>query len=1067
MANRLSPFTEVPRRVVGLRLLAFLILLALPLRQAAAVSPDLMISQLTHRSWSSFQLAPDSITSIAQSSDGWMWLSTGAGPIRFNGLEFDQISWTYDQIPMLSSASVIAADDALWVGYSHGGVVRFHGNSVTPFEPGKGLPDGKVHALARDGNAGIWAATETGVARYINARWEKFDSWPDVRDGVFAVFVARDNTLWLATATSVVAVTPDRGSARRVLKLPPIRSTKFFAQSLDGGIWLSAPGYGVARVDEGRKADQHWFSDLAIGQLLVDRDGNLWMTGDALRRLRWSEKGFDFTAREALRRLESFTRGDGLTGPLVSAIFEDNVGSIWAATNRGLDRFSATAILALALPAGVPNWGSIIMVEDGKDGIWLAAGGAPALLHYTHGRLMGQIAAPLMTAGCRDINGTVWFGGPHGVGSIVDGQFSLVAPPVGASGEDVLAMVHDKLGGLWVSIKHRGTYRLANGLWTENGGLQSLPPSPALVATRSESGDLWFGYERGVLARVRNGNVTLFGRPEGLRIGAITALTATGDSLWLGGESGLMRFNGEAFQEIHALTCAPFRSIWGIRESIAGDLWVHRATGLALVEDIRRAPGAAAATLNVPCRGFGPADGLGAPQLSPGASSLALSRDGNLWLTGKGGPKWASAENLKNGFALGDRDARGRPVSAVPVINSLSWTSRRTLGSAATSGTYISGRLVANNQDIKPPNVGEKLTLPPHIAELSIQISTSGPAGILYFRRYQWRLLGLSDSWEYASSDQSRMVKYFNLSPGMYRFEVVVDVDGVNSPAPTTLAFEIEPAFYQTVWFRACCVVAALALLALLFRLQLQRAGKRMGERFEAQVLERERIARDLHDTLLQGVQGLIMKVHSASEQMPEPSPARTTLHRALDDAQSVLIESRDRVMGLRSTRKGDLDLAADIAGIGSAIAKDAVTNFTMEVHGEPRSLQPQVHEESLAIVREAILNAIRHADARHIVVDIFHSRSALRVVVSDDGKGIPQEVRMRGRRVGHWGLPGMRERATRIRGTLHLDERQPSGTVVVLHIRAAAAYQQALPNLWRRTLARFRSARASEKLTR
>jgi signal transduction histidine kinase len=292
------------------------------------------------------------------------------------------------------------------------------------------------------------------------------------------------------------------------------------------------------------------------------------------------------------------------------------------------------------------------------------------------------------------------------------------------------------------------------------------------------------------------------------------------------------------------------------------------------------------------------------------------------------------------------------------------------------------------------------------------------------------------------NSLEDRSAVFRNLGPGDYRFEVTARIGYDEWASPTTLEFEILPAFYQTTWFAVACVLSVCLVIVFAFRLQLRRAADRLQEKVEARLSERERIARDLHDTLLQGVQGLIMKIHAATLQLPEREPSRQTLDDALDAAQSVLVEGRDRVASLRASELQRRDMTNDIASIGERLADDHAVEFRASVHGATRIIHPIVQEEALLIVREALHNAFRHANARQVATDVFFDRTALRILISDDGCGVPAQVLAAGGRDGHWGMAGMRERARRIRGTLEVRSAQGQGTQVELRVRAAISYK-------------------------
>jgi signal transduction histidine kinase len=421
---------------------------------------------------------------------------------------------------------------------------------------------------------------------------------------------------------------------------------------------------------------------------------------------------------------------------------------------------------------------------------------------------------------------------------------------------------------------------------------------------------------------------------------------------------------------------------------------------------------------------------------------MLQTSDGRLWLSDREAPKSVGLRYLFDLEEPQQTTSRGEIIPTIPEIDELVWSTYGKDG--VRFGQYTPFKRHIRMDTYGPMGTlppGAALQLPPHTRDVEFMFSApvqQRPGGVTF----KMRLVGTSDRWIQMPVPGNDKAIFRNLGPGTYRFEVVAKVTNSLEEGPAaTLAFEILPAFYQTTWFAWLCAVSALAALALMFRMQLRRAAGRLREKLEARMSERERIARELHDTLLQGVQGLIMKINAASLQMREHEPARETLDQALDAAEQVLVEGRDRVASLRESGNFERDLTNDIASIGERLAEDHSIAFRASVHGVTRPLHPLVQEEAFLIVREALHNAFRHAGARHITTNVFFDRQALRIEVSDDGRGISKEV-LAGGRMGHWGLAGMRERARRIRGALEFKSDAEHGTQVELRVRAAVAYK-------------------------
>jgi signal transduction histidine kinase len=306
---------------------------------------------------------------------------------------------------------------------------------------------------------------------------------------------------------------------------------------------------------------------------------------------------------------------------------------------------------------------------------------------------------------------------------------------------------------------------------------------------------------------------------------------------------------------------------------------------------------------------------------------------------------------------------------------------------------------------------------------------------------FEYKLEGYDRDWRDAGT--RRQAFYSNLPPRNYTFRVkACNNSGLWNEAGASLDFNIAPAYYQTRWFLVLCVLTTMALLYLLYQLRLRQATQRVRASMEARQAEREQIARDLHDTLLQSVQGLILKFQAAAKQIPWEEPARQTIERTLDHADQVLAEGRDRVKNLRAAAESITDLPVAFQQVADETSQTRDTTFKTVVEGSVRELSPMVLDECYAIGREALINALTHSGGLHIEVEITYDVREFRLHVLDDGRGIDPEVLEKGARDGHWGLQGMRERASKIGGQLEFWSRPGTGTEVGVTVPAAMAYR-------------------------
>jgi signal transduction histidine kinase len=313
--------------------------------------------------------------------------------------------------------------------------------------------------------------------------------------------------------------------------------------------------------------------------------------------------------------------------------------------------------------------------------------------------------------------------------------------------------------------------------------------------------------------------------------------------------------------------------------------------------------------------------------------------------------------------------------------------------------------------------------------------------------RYRYRLDGVDADWRELTA--ARQAFYTNLRPGHYLFRVLAaNNDGVWNESGASLAFVIPPAFIQTRWFIALCVVGGAAAVWALVRLRVRQVRRRLEERMEDRLNERTRIARELHDSLLQGFQGLMFRLQAVRQLLPErPGDAAKFLDSAMQVGDQAIGEGRDAVQNLRSSSFDDRDLAASLSALGTELRKGidppSKPEYRVVVEGRPRELTAIVRDEAYRIAREAVSNAYQHARAGHIETEVTFGDADLTIRVRDDGIGLDPQILARGQRSGHWGLPGMRERSESFGGHLHVWSEGNAGTEVELQIPADIAYSE------------------------
>lgn len=1001
-----------------LKVLALLVLLP---GLALAVPPELSAVQLHHRVWTAREGAPEGARMMAQTKDGFLWFATISGLVRFDGVRFERYeSSSGAKVPAAFVTAVYALPDGgLMVGWNNA-AMRIRDGHAELYEEANGFPPGTVYGFQMDGAGALWAAITGGFARFDGKRWEKVgDAWGFKSRQAQALFVDRDGTLGALTETTLVTLAKGARSFRSTggtsTSLSPIvqspSGTYFYSDARGIRRFSNLDAYDVAGAPylvEGTERKD-------FRPMLVDRDGALWFGATTgVGRIARPDGGKTV--------VELLGKSEGL-GSRVLSLLEDRDGSIWLSTVAGVERLRAGRVTPLAgtgeetYPALMPQPdGSMRFAGLDRDLREIAADGSPR-----------RVAPISVNCAYRDASGRAWYcGGPVGgakarLFSEVGGRLAEVSlPDEAVQGRHILAVAVDGDSAPWISLEGQGIYRRQGSSWRRVTELRREGKLHSLVLTTDPRGEVWVGYSYDRVAHWKAGVVRQWvEKKDGLEIGHIFAMLATDRQVWAAGELGLALLDGPKFRKVQATNPDVLRGVTGIVQTKDGNLWLHGTAGAVLIEahEVQRAmeqPGHL-----VSYRLFNADDGLaGRNTGSQCRPSLVAGPDGRLWFGTVSGV--FSLDPTKVGVNQFSSNAR---IDAV----------------------------VANDQGIhRTPG---ELALPP--LTTSLRVDYTAPNLIAPERvKFRYRMEGVDSDW--TSAGARRQAFYTNLEPGAYRFNVAAaNEDGVWNDEPASVSFVIAPAWYQSRWFYAVCALLATAAVVFLHRLRVARIRAQTHSRLQARLLERERIARELHDTLIQGFQGLMLSFHAAMKRIPDGQQSRAQMEEALSRAEGVLAEGRDRVRGLRQSVVYDGDLRAALTEFADDLAVLHPAVYQVDLQGTERELHPVVLEEVYSIAREALANAFRHAAAQRIEARVVFGDEGLRIRISDDGKGIDPDVLSAGSVPGHWGLPGMRERAQKLGAKLRLRSGPGAGTDVELEIPAAIAYRDAPEEGWWRRLGR------------
>lgn len=964
---------------------------------AYGLDPARALSQFVREDWSVERgFVGGVVHAIAETPDGYLWLGTDQGLVRFDGMTFT-----------LVSESDVSASGAAVLGLAVGGNgdlwIRRRGPNVQRLSKGRfedalwslSPKEEFVMAIAGGRHGAVLLAARThGVARHADGRFATLVPLP-AEERVQVMVEAPDGRVWLGTEDhglfSVLEGRVTRGPgdlARDTIEA--------LSPAADESLWIGTPR-GVRRWN-GREATTEGVP-AALRRvhalcMLRDRDANVWLgTTEGLARV--DPDGAVVFDRDAAR------------GGAVTALFEDREGSLWIGGATGLARLRQGAFTAYARAEGLPadHIGPVHVDAGGRTWFGPVQGG---LYWLQHGRVEQVTAAGLDRDVVYAIAGggdEVWVGRKHGGLTrlrVADGTVhaTTFTSRDGLAPGSIVALHRSRDGAIWAGTLGAGasvgrangasfeTYTVANGLASN------------IINSIAETADgaVWLATPQG-LSAFAGGRWRTYGAAEGLPPGAINCVLGarTDASLWAGATTGLVRIV-EGRVVAAPLPTVLRDQVVGLAEDDKGSLWVATSTRVLQVglDPLRRG-----VLGEGDLREFDKADGLHSVETTRRERSLVHSPDGRIWLS------------TTKGLAVVD-PARTPPRS--PAI-------------AGVRAILVDGVAL-------DPSGAAPLRIPPNRERIAFGlagVSLSSPQQV----RLRYRLDGSDQDWSPATTATEAI--YTHLAPGPYRFRVMSTTgDGRWRESDSPVAFVVEPAFWQTSWFRLLVIATGAMLAFAVWRLRTRQLTRQLNVRFEERLAERTRIAQELHDTLLQGVMSASMQLHSAIDDLPADAPNRQELERVVQMMGRVSDEGRVAVSGLR-TESGD-DLEQAFCLVQQEYASRTAADFAVTVEGRARRIHPLIRDEVYRIGREALVNAFRHARATRIEVELEYGARRLRMLIRDDGCGIDPDILDAGR-AGHWGLRGMRERTRRIGGQLTLSSRTGSGTEVELELPASVAF--------------------------
>lgn len=980
-------------------------------RPVAALMPDRQLTQYAHNVWRTQDGAlTGTPIAIAQTSDGYIWVGTRSGLLRFDGVRF--VPWVAPEGKALPSKTITALlggiDGSLWIG-TKAGVARWKGGVLTIFPNAAGYID----AIIEDHGGAIWLArsrlttAKTPLCLMTGSNARCFGSLEGVplrnataltEDGQGNLWVGDNTTLlrW-RPGVSETNVLPDLDRSKRLSGIQAL------ARGPEGALWVGLPSQGP-HLGLRQFSHRNWKpfrtktfdgSTLDVTTLAVVDDGTLFAGTETqgLYRIRGD-------------KVDRFRAADGLSSDTVNVVFQDREGNLWVATGKGLDCFSNRAAISFAAQQGLTSdsVGSVFASADG--GIWI--GNWTGLDHLQNGvvtsiRAKQGLPGAQVTSLFEAHPGVLWLGIDNNLWTYEKKKFVRIARADGTDSRAVRSIVQDVDGSLWVATtgSEKQLLHIRDRRITEE---ITVPQGAPLVLTQNPKGGVYLGLAQNTVGEFHDGRFTSVALLSPATRGGVSSILLN-EHGWLlaatnKGIFGIRNGKVQALSEKNGLPCS---TTYNLVRDLNGTFWVSMECGLVKIPGKEMERWWERPEVMVQASLFNELDGI-QTGLSPFQPGVSLSPDGRLWFANEAQLQMLDPAHLAHNSLL-------PPVQIEQIV--------------ADRKAYV-------------PQEG--LRLPALERDLEIDytaLSFVSPRRVFF----RYKLEGHDVEWQEPGA--RRQAFYSDLPPGKYSFHVIAsNNDGVWNETGATAVFSIAPAFYQTLWFKLCCLTAGAGGLWAFYAYRIQQATEQVQQRLGAKLEERERIARELHDTLLQGFQGVMLRFQAVMKILPEKEPPRLMMEKVMDRADGVLLEGRQSVRNLREQGSFGEELSQSLASYAAELSENYDAHFSLSVVGTPEALGPVIFGEICRIGREAMFNAFQHASAAKIEAELTYNRAGVRLVIRDDGTGIDRAVLENGR-IGHWGLSGMRERAQKIGGQLTIWSSSGMGTEIDLMIPAKVAHLQ------------------------
>lgn len=955
-----------------------------------ALDPGRELSQLKHEIWLTENGLPqNTVHAITQTRNGYVWFATEGGLARYDGIRFEVFD--KQNTPQFKSNYIRALledrQGSLWIGTAEG-LIRMQGSQFTAFSTSDGLPSDSIQSIYEDRQGNLWVATASGLCLRKGEALTTFTARDRLISGsIQTLFEDTSGALWIGTPYGVSRFKDGKFVNFTTQEGLGSNSVRAIQEGTDGRLWFATlsglsvfdgTSFTTYRIRDGLPSDR-------ILSLYIGQSGSL-LIGTASGLSSFKEN-----------RFTNFSSVDGLSSSTILSMVQDIEGNLWVGTESGgIHLLKDTKFTTYSMRDGLSSDLVKSIYGSPNGDIWVGTdGGGLNLLRdgrFTRYSTTNGLSSNVVLALFGDSSGNLWAGTPNGLDRFTDGKFSPHTTP-GLSDNYIKAIYQDRYGSVWVGTRG-GLTRLKDKVLKTYTEADGLPNDLISVLYEDPEGGLWIG-SLGGLTKFKNEEFATFTTADGLSSDLITSLYEDSDrTLWIGTNGGgLNRLKNGKFNAYTTREGLIDDVIYSVVEDNRNNLWMSCSKGVFHIRksDLDDVAKGNIATLSPVS--YGTADGMLTRECSGGGTPAAWKdAKGRLWFT-----------TIK-GVAMIDPEKISINNQPPPVVIE---------------------QLRIDYQSIDPI---EKTEIPPGKSRFDFYYTA--PSFVAPEKvRFKYKLEGFDPDW--IDSGTRRIAYYTNLKPGQYRFRVIAsNNDGVWNETGATFGFYLKPYFYQTYWFYALVILALLLLAWQLYRFRVNQIQKQFG----AVLAERARIAREIHDNLAQEMLGISVQLEVVARTLPPSAElAKSHLDRVRLLVRHGIAEARRYVWDLRSQALEQNDLPTALAETARRLTKETPVQATVEVSGTFRPLSRLVEDNLLRMGQEAINNAVKHAEAQRISVNLVFEARRLQLSIRDDGRGF--DYSNGNSSSDHFGLVGMRERAEQIGGTLSIHTGTGTGTEVVVDV--------------------------------